>query len=158
MLETIIWILTYIAYGIFVWMSGCAIHELFHYWEGKRQGADVNIKIWYWHGFPSLMTTYDKLKSPTWFFFMGGFGAGCVLCFSSLIVPFIVWQPFSWWQFFPFGIGVINWVYSVYEMVLIQRIPRDLYMIGHYALYMITGFLFTILYWGNDLFARTTGV
>lgn len=158
MLETIMWLLTYGAYALFVWTIGFALHELFHYWEGKRQGANVQIKVWFWHSFPSLITTFDSLRWPFSFYLMGGLGAGLILCAVSTVIPFIVWQWFSFWQYWVWCVGVINLIYSVYEAVYIDILPRDIYMKWHYILYFIVGIIFSILYWGYASYVKIIGV
>ena len=124
---------------IIAWIIGFILHELFHYIVGKCEGADVYIKIWFWHKIPSMKCAIRSGSVSPLFYLAGGLGT-CIL--FTLIGVFLL-EGFC--QYSILLVACINGVYSIFE-TLYHDLPIDTYMKRHYLLYTYTGITFTIIY------------
>ena len=133
--------LVFILISLITWIGGFSLHEYFHKWEAQKQGVNAHILVWFHYGIPSLCCVPDgKLVDRRRFLLAGGLGSGAVLLLLSLI--FLSY----WYIFVPvFTVGLINLIYSFYEMNYRDVLQLKDYMKYHYLLYLIVG-LFSLVF------------
>lgn len=113
----------------FIWICSFLFHELFHI-KANSLGDTGSIQV-YKYGF----TCYrDNRTNTDWFYLSGGLISGTLFIVLSFLVSDKVWFIGF------FTAGMVNLVYSPFEMVFLPRWGAGdrRYKIGRYSLYLIT--------------------
>jgi len=115
------------------WLLGFLLHEFCHCLEAIRQGSEqCSIKIWKFAAIPSFFADAEQVKNEDLFKLAGGLYSGLLLLPLAIIGLYtckVIGFSFL-------TVSVANLVYSVYEYKLLWKIDFELYMIGHYLLYL----------------------
>jgi len=115
------------------WLLGFLLHEFCHCLEAMRQGSEqCSIKIWKFAAIPSFFADAEQVKNEGLFKLAGGLYSGLLLLPLAIIGLFtckVIGFSFL-------TVSIANLVYSVYEYKLLWKIDFELYMIGHYLLYL----------------------
>ena len=133
---------------ILVWIGATVIHEMSHYVIAWHQKAEPRIEFWLWLGIiPSMRCRYSKaLTNKDTFLYGGGFGASLIcLLLGALLYPVLCRVYISL-----FIVGIMQWVYGLYEGYYYPRLTIDEYMVWHYGAYLL-GLIIGIILLYNEI-------
>jgi hypothetical protein len=132
---------------ICLWIIGFVLHEFGHILGARLTGGNGRIKFWMYKGIPSLKVIFSGDYHRPTALISGGLTTGIVYLISAILTdnPYLLYPLLT--------IGFINALYSLYELVFIDEISINKYMIGHYVLYIVVGLFITGLCYLDGMFA-----
>ena len=129
---------------LLLWVPAFLCHEIMHSLEARRQGCKTRIDMWIHKGIPSMrcIVTEGTLKNKWLFALAGGLYTSIILIIISWITSGIPWLSTAVGT-----LGIINFIYSLYESTFLHKIPLATYMKYHYFVYAIGIVIGIIMYY-----------
>ena len=124
---------------IIIWCIGFYLHEHCHGLGCLIQDSPYTVEFKWYNKKPSLYMWCDCRVKHHWIVdYMGGMLCGLILLLLSVafqrLEVYCISAPL-------FIVGLVNFVYGIYEGIFIRKLEYDRYMLYHYYLYVIVGLI-----------------
>lgn len=127
----------YIVALVVLWIIGFMVHEFGHVLGALLSGGKAEIKVWKHKGIPSMMTVPIGKVDRNIFLLSGGLTTGWIYILLQLLAES---PPLKYGLLI---VGLVNFAYALYEVLLKDRLHIDVYMKWHYVLYVVVIFIGT---------------